>query len=393
MPTTDQQPIAKAWAIVKQLGGGVPEMSSIEARSLLAEYARLEQSMSADSESTLRLRSAALSVATKMAVTYADFRFVPFLKMWDLNRMCHQDFEVEKGADGKIFPSLVDKVAKAYAYSLMFRPEETLPIDQAKIIEPFMKKIGCVLNNGNPCRTLLATGIRTVDARGRKMTFVQLITPKGTILSTEVHVLTQYQPLRYHQIPGMLFNALIRISKSGSPHIDAAVPATDNAVESAFDTCVGYVESLDSGHDHIHIYDSYSRHLVAEHSAIKPAAGQFVRFIPIIPQDSKFKTAWITSILPSEIGPTEFGLRRVIVSQVNHEQGYCAWTLAPGQPLIVEMGTAEPVFNHGFVNATTLNQLGITHPQPGDQWEIVVYLKRGKDKQKRPHIVAIRPCE
>lgn len=387
----DTSPLTRGWEIFRTLNTSVPTIPSLEARKLLAEYVRLMHLPASlgDNASVRQLHSAILSVAVKMAQAYTDFRFVPFLNLWGMENLRPEDSESRVDEQGKRFPSLVERMAKAYAFSLLFHPDDHLDTELESLLIPHLQRKGFVLSSQADGIThqLLAVSTFTTEVRGRKMTFVNLISPDGTDISAEVHTMTAHATLRYSEIPGKLFSVLLRTSEKGNLRIEAAIPSQQSASE-VFPVSVGYVERIDLNHRHIHIFDNQSRHLVAmmDNSNTNVLAGSFVQFLPIIPKDSKFKSAIILRVLSEEEGPEAFGYRKAKVTYIDKEKGYLSWELHEGEPPIIETGTTSPSFTKGYLN---LEATSTHHLTPATQISLIVYLKRGKDGQKRPYVVKV----
>ena len=161
-----------------------------------------------------------------------------------------------------------------------------------------------------------------------------------------------------------------------------------------FPTEIGYIEHVDTEHSHMHIYDRHSRHFVAPVQRFsREKEGDFIRFIPIIPQNSKFKTAIILATVPSSSEEVKNILREIRITTINKEKGYAAWELIDKShpitellsPLQLSQGETSPSFTSGYINLGELKS-----PSKGDlEGFALIYLKRGKDRQKRPHIAKI----
>lgn len=284
-----QQHQTQGWNLLRSLNDGVGKLSSVELRRLLASYFDMKL------EHPSKLHSAILSVAVKMATQYLDFRFVSFLNIWGLENIRPEDGEGGVDASGKYFPSLLERLAKAYAYSLIFHPDERLAPELESIIAPLLQKIGTI------------------------------------------------------------------------------------------PTAIGYVEHIDIEHSHIHVYDNLSRHFVAVKSPIMAQIGQFVQFIPVILLQSKFKSAIIYKVLSADDGFSTFGDHQAKVTFVDSEQNYCKWELTDGTT-IVEAGTTEPSYTTGYLSEQLIQSKG-NIPKLGDTLHLTVFLKRGKDGRKYPHVV------
>lgn len=364
---------AFGWFLYRYLSDKLPVIPSLQARSILSEFLKL------NTERPSRLYSSFLSLAAKMATQFQDFRFISFLRIWNLSNLLPEDKESHTDESGKRFPSLTDRIAKAISYSALFHPEDELDEE----MQAYNTRTYQVL-------PLLATQLQTVEAQNRKMYFVRLVSPQGLELSTEVHTLTNFQKLSYKDIPGTLFSCLLRKTDDGHNKLDAAITSSALLTE-LFPTTTGYVEHIDLQHDHVHVYDNVSRHLVAINSKIRPSVGSYVQFIPLVPKESNFKTAIIIKVLPPQDGPVSFGLRKARITYTDQVKGYCSWELLPQDDgttkPIVEASTTSPSFTTGFLSQQTLQSQGVEIPKPGAIVHLAVFLKRGKDKQKRPYVV------
>ena len=91
-----------------------------------------------------------------------------------------------------------------------------------------------------------------------------------------------------------------------------------------------------------------------------------------------------------------FGPKPIRIKYVDKVKGYCAWELIVSTLVgdsvgklspIVEAGTTEPSYTSGFLSSQTIQAKGIEMPSVGSEMRITVFLKRGKDRIKRPHVV------
>lgn len=364
---------AFGWFLYRYLSDKLAIIPSVNAREILVEFLKL------DTEKPSRLYSAFLGLATKMATQFPDFHFVPFLKIWGITNLLPEDNESKTDESGKRFPSLTERIAKAFSYSALFHPDETL--------DPEMQQYN---TRESIVQQLIATQTSTVEVKNRKMTFVRFMSPDGTEYSTEIHTITNFQKISYKDIPNRLYSALLRKKEDGKLTIEAAV-LSSVPIEEAFPSTIGYVEHIDLQHDHIHIYDYQSRHYIAIKSTTHPQVRTYIRFIPLIPKEGNFKTAIITKILQPSDGPASFGLRKARITHVDNVNHYCAWELLPEDDgttkPIVEASTTSPSFTTGFLSQQTLQSQGVEIPKPGAIVHLAVFLKRGKDRQKRPYVV------
>lgn len=372
------------WSIVRYLWDNYATLVSIESRKLLADY--FDQKLPIPSN----LHSAILGVAAKMALLHPEFKFVSFLKMWNLHNLRPEDKVAKEGKDGKRIPSLLEQVAKAYAYSLLFHPDLTLDVDDELLLTPIIEAKGYL-----PVMDMVMTKLHSAEVKGRKMYFAKLVGSDGTELSCEVHKLTEHNKMKYAELSNKLFSILPRLSKDGTMRVDGAI-LSKQPMEKSFPKCAGYIENIDINHNHIHIYDSLSRHLVCEGGLRNVKVGQYVEFFPIVPKTDKFKSAIINKVYSTSEGRMAFGPKPVRIKYVDKVKGYCTWELIASTLVgdsveklspIVEAGTTEPSYTSGFLSSQTIQAKGIEMPSVGSEMRITVFLKRGKDRVKRPHVV------
>ena len=372
-----------AWIIAKALIREHEALGSVECRQLLAEYLRLPV------ERPSRLHSAILFAAIKVANTYPDFRFAVYLNMWGIGNLRPEDQERPPAtAPGqKSYSSLAERAARALAHSLLLHPE-----DQSSAWSSLLDTYGLSI------RPMLVTRVREVTGKedGRKYRFVTLTSPDGFEAESIAHTLrpSPLRPLpegkRHYVNIGQFYYVLLHNEKVAEAYV-SPTKALDT-----FPTAIGYIESLDTTHGHMHIYDQYSRHFVAHIQRFsKETAGTFVRFVPIVPQTSKFKTAIILATIPTSSEDVQRTFTDIRITSINKENSYAAWELVDKEhpitellsPLQLSEGEQSPSFTSGFVS---LDSSVSTIPL-SEGWEgrAFIYLRRGKDHQKRPRIAII----
>lgn len=399
---TDKETIDRyAWIIVKALNSECADLGSTTCRQLLAEYMKL------DVEKPSRLHSAILAAAVKVAMTWSDFHFVAFLKMWGIGNMRQEDFERQPnptpGAMPPVFPSLAERVGRAYLHAQLLRPEETLSQEELSTLSPAIHLSGMI-------RQFLVIRIKQATGKdGRKLFFVELVSKEGVIVECESHTLQPHplRPLpegkRHYVNIGQVYDVVVASSATATGLSSDALskitvreaylsakPATDY-----FETVTGYVEHIDAEHGHIHVFDHLSRHFVASVQRFNnPKEGDFVRFIPVTPLNSRFKSAIITGRAGTPAPSLDGLVRTVRITSINNEKQYAAWELTDGSSPITEQlsslqlsqGETSPSFKSGFMN---LSMFSGTIPAVGSTINAVIFLKRGKDGQKRPKVAAI----
>lgn len=411
------------WTIVKAILQNLSEIDSITARQLLADCLKLP------TERPSKFHSALLAAAVKVAHAYPDFHFATFLKMWGVENLRPEDKEHQHSADGKVFLSLEERTIRILGHSLMLHPEDR-PLLQTTGFDALISAFGLSI------LPMLVTRIKQATGKdGRKYTFVTLTSPEGIETECISHSL---QPSPFHPLPegkrhyvniGQLYDTLLfkkgtipkttvpKASPSGSKPaytLLSSCLSPQRPIDS-FPTEIGYIEHIDTEHSHMHIYDCHSRHFVAPVQRFsREKEGDFVRFIPIIPQTSKFKTAIILTTIPSSsitTVPSDSSevpsiLREIRITSINQEKGYAAWELTNPDtpitellsPLQLSQGETSPSFTTGFLNLATFSQVSAlaiaTVPDASPSgtsptFRALIYLKRGKDKQKRPFVAKI----
>lgn len=411
---TDSKVVSNyAWTIVKLLLQYTEEVDSVTARQLLAECLKLPI------ERPSQLYSALLSAAVKVANAYPEFRFASFLRLWGINNLRPEDNERQQASSPqsssslkKNFPSLVEKTTKALAHSLLLHPEDELTTELIPMLQTagYQVRSSSLSSSSSLTYPLLVTRIKEVVSKeGRKLIFVTLTSPEG--LEVEC-ISSQLQPSPLHPLPegkrhyvniGQLYDCLLHTkqesSLSSSLSLKEAYLSQQKPTE-VFPTEIGYIESIDQQHGHMHIYDAHSRHFVAPILRFsKEKVGDFIRFIPIIPAVSKFKTAIILATVPHPVGePAESTsevqtiLREIRITHINKEKGYAAWELVDKthpitellSPLQLSQGETSPTFTTGYLNLTEELSSSLSL----SSYKAFIYLRRGKDCQKRPTLPA-----
>lgn len=442
------------WTFVKALLQNLSDIDSVTARQLLADCIKLPM------ERPSKFHSALLAAAVKVAHTYPEFHFATFLKMWGIENLRPEDKEEQRSADGKFFLSLEERTARILAYSLMLHPEDRQLLEANTTgFDTFISSFGLSM------LPMLVTRLKQATGKdGHRYTFVTLTSPEGIEVECISHSLkvSPLHPLpegkRHYVNIGQLYDVVLynkasisavtssgskatvpEVSPSGSsatvPDASASGSSPSYALLSSclstqrpaelFPTEIGYIEHIDNEHSHMHIYDCHSRHFVAHVQRFsREKESDFVRFIPIIPTQNKFKTAIILATVPSDSSEVQSILREIRITSINKDKGYAAWELVNKEepitellsPLQLAQGESSPSFTTGYLNLTTITQTSalakgtITDAYPScavatvpeatasgfpipfrKGWEgpALIFLKRGKDKQKRPFVAKI----
>lgn len=375
-----------AWTACKAISKHADTLGGTLCRQLLADIMRLPLARRSS------LYSSVLWAATKVAQTYADFHFVPFLNMWNpTENLRDEDYQAGRSDDGKSFPSLSERMTRCCLIAQAVRPEEK-PNFNFEIRYGF-----------HPLTEMIVTKVTQSEVKGRKMFFASLVSADGTEVMTEAHTLrpnpTTPSDKRHYVNVGQLYNAVLRDKTDGTGIrlIDGVL--SSKPIEEAFRVVTGYVESIDATHDHIHIYDGLSRHFVnSGQRFVKAQKGDFVRFVPIVPLTSKFKSAIIVnSNMPATDLFDSFPPREIRITSINEEKQYLSWELVDATKPITEQlsalqlsqGETSPSFTKGFMNLDTARSM-IPSIATGQTLRAIIYLRRGKDGQKRPFVALLR---
>lgn len=348
------------WVIFRYLKAHYATMGSVEARTLLAAYIKLH------TRQPSLLNSCMLGLALKMVEVYPDFRLPQFLQAWGYDECLRDDdHQPQVGKDGRRYLSLRERVERAMASYLLHHPEENR--DQC----------GAIVS-------MYAVKIFEKEQHGRRRKFVKLVAPNGVGMVADSH---QF-PCKPWEIAGRLFDVLTRVSKEG--HVRAVeIVASDKRVEEVFASEPGYIDGIDLEHDHVHVFDVWSRHFVADRATVRLqglACGRFVRFCPVIAQNDPFKSAAIIEMLPHEEGLEVFGTYDAIVVSVNRELKSWKYALATVQPSQQLTQAALSLRREGYASLSVLPESRKATLAPGQPVRLVLFLKRGMDGIKHNHV-------
>lgn len=350
------------WAIFRYLQQNYRTMGSVMARTLLAAYMKLhtrQQSL---------LNSCMLGMAVKISELYADFRFPRFLEAWGYDEYLRaEDRQRQTGKDGRQYLALQERVDRALQSYRLHHPEE--------------RREGCANIAG-----MYAAAVFEKEQNGRRRRFVKLVAPDGTAFVADSH---QF-PCRPYEILGHVFDVLTRVSKQGGERASEIVVSA-RRVEEVFASAVGFVDGIDDGHGHVHVYDSQSRHFVADKAALPVALrgsitkGSFVRFCPIIAHGDRFKSAAIVGIMDKYKGREAFGVYTARVTYVNQKDCYLHYSIESVIPEIAEGVIAK----EGFASMQNMPEDVRRQIAFGHHVRLTLFLKRGKDGVKHNHVVEV----
>lgn len=347
------------WRIYRYLQNNYKTMGSVTARTLLAAYMKLHVKRMSLIDSCM------LGMAVKISETYVDFKLPKFLEAWGYDSCLRaQDLQRQTGKDGRQYLSLKERVERAIQSYRLHHPEEC--------------KGEC-----DGVVSMYAAKVFEKEANGRKRRYVKLVATNGSELIADSH---QF-PCRPWEIGGRLFDVLTRVSKQGNERVSDIVVSAKR-VDEVFSTEVGYVEFVDESHGHIHVYDSQSRHFVAEKSAqtaLKISVGNYVRFCPIIANGDHFKSAAIVGVMDKYEGRKTFGIYEAKVEYANVKDRYIRYSLESA----IRYTPEGNIIMAGFASTAALPEDVRNGMVQGSHVRLILFLKRGKDGMKHNYVAEI----
>lgn len=357
LETAVSHPLDTAWCVFRYLQKHYKEMGSQQVRTLLAAYMKMPV------ERPSLIHSCMLGMAVKISEKYMDFRFPQFLNLWGYDKnLRDEDRQRQTGKDGRAYLSLKEKVDRRLQSYLLHHQDEAQ-------------------QNIDGIRSMFAVKVFESIVNGRKRYFAKLVAADGMEIVADSHLF----PCKPWEIQGRLYDVSLRKSKQGNERA-VEVVLSKKGVEEVFPTLVGYVDGVDEGHGHYHIYDPLSRHFVAEKPKMMIKTGDFVTFSPIIPAEDKFKSAAVINVMPHDEGLTTFGTFQAVVTYVNPTDGYLRYRITSPIPETPEgVMTAEGFASLVYVKEDELRK----SLKVGDNIRLLLFLKRGKDKVKRNHVAEV----
>lgn len=347
------------WKIYRYLQNNYKTIGSVTARTLLAAYMKLHVKRMSLVDSCM------LGMAVKISETYGDFKLSKFLEAWGYDSCLRaQDLQRQTGKDGRQYLSLKERVERALQSYRLHHPEEC---------------------NGE-CEgivSMYAAKVFEKEINGRKLRYVKLVATNGSELIADSH---QF-PCRPWEISGRIFNVLTRVSKQGNERVSEIV-ASAKRVDETFSAEVGFVEFIDESHGHIHVYDSQSRHFVADksaHTALKISVGNYVRFCPIIANGDHFKSAAIVSVMDKYEGRKAFGIYEAKVEYANVKDRYIRYSLESA----IRYTPEGNIIKAGFASTANLPEDVRNGMVQGSHVRLILFLKRGKDGMKHNYVADI----
>ena len=347
------------WKIFRYLQHNYKTMGSVTVRTLLAAYMKLHVKRMSLVDSCM------LDMAVKVSETYGDFKLPKFLEAWGYDSCLRaQDLQRQTGKDGRQYLSLKERVERALQSYRLHHPEEC--------------KGEC-----DGVVSMYAAKVFEKEANGRKRRYVKLVATNGSELIADSH---QF-PCRPWEISGRLFDVLTRVSKQGNERVSDIVVSAKR-VDEVFSAEVGYVEFVDESHGHIHVYDSQSRHFVAEksaHTASKISVGNYVRFCPIIANGDHFKSAAIVGVMDKYEGRKAFGIYEAKVEYANAKDRYIRYSIESA----IRFTPEGNIIKAGFASTAALPEDVRNGMGQGCHVRLILFLKRGKDGMKHNYVAEV----
>lgn len=347
------------WKIYRYLQNNYKTIGSVTARTLLAAYMKLHVKRMSLIDSCM------LGMAVKISETYDDFKLPKFLEAWGYDSCLRaQDLQRQTGKDGRQYLSLKERVERALQSYRLHHPEEC--------------KGEC-----DGVVSMYAAKVFEKEANGRKRRYVKLVATNGSELIADSH---QF-PCRPWKVSGRMFDVLTRVSKQGNERVSDIVVSAKR-VDEVFSAEVGYVEFVDESHGHIHVYDSQSRHFVAEksaHTASKISVGNYVRFCPIIANGDHFKSAAIVGVMDKYEGRKAFGIYEAKVEYANAKDRYIRYSIESA----IRYTPEGNIIKAGFASTAALPEDVRNGMVLGSHVRLILFLKRGKDGMKHNYVAEV----
>lgn len=347
------------WKIFRYLQNNYKTMESVTARTLLAAYMKLHVKRMSLIDSCM------LGMAVNISETYSDFKLPKFLEAWGYDQFLRpQDLQRQTGKDGRQYLSLKERVERALQSYRLHHPEESDGECEGVV-------------------SMYAAKVFEKEKDGRKRRYVKLVATNGLELIADSH---QF-PCRPWEISGRMFDVLTRVSKQGNERVSDIV-ASRKHVDEVFSVEVGFVEFIDESHGHIHVYDSQSRHFVADKSAcsaLKISVGNYVRFCPIIANGDHFKSAAIVSVMDKYEGRKAFGIYEAKVEYANVKDRYIRYSIESA----IRYTPEGNIIKAGFASTANLPEDVRNGMVQGSHVHLVLFLKRGKDGMKHNYVAEV----
>ena len=347
------------WKIFRYLQNNYKTMGAVTARTLLAAYMKLHVKRMSLIDSCM------LGMAVNISETYSDFKLPKFLEAWGYDQFLRpQDLQRQTGKDGRQYLSLKERVERALQSYRLHHPEESDGECEGVV-------------------SMYAAKVFEKEKDGRKRRYVKLVATNGSELIADSH---QF-PCRPWEISGRMFDVLTRVSKQGNERVSDIV-ASRKRVDEVFSVEVGFVEFIDESHGHIHVYDSQSRHFVAEKSAcsaLKISVGYYVRFCPIIANGDHFKSAAILNVMDKYEGRKAFGIYEAKVEYANVKDRYIRYSLESA----IRYTPEGNIIKAGFASTANLPEDVRNGMVQGSHVHLVLFLKRGKDGMKHNYVAEV----
>lgn len=347
------------WKIFRYLQHNYKTMGAVTARTLLAAYMKLHVKRMSLIDSCM------LGMAVNISETYSDFKLPKFLEAWGYDQFLRpQDLQRQTGNDGRQYLSLKERVERALQSYRLHHPEESDGECEGVV-------------------SMYAAKVFEKEKDGRKRRYVKLVATNGSELIADSH---QF-PCRPWEISGRMFDVLTRVSKQGNERVSEIVVSAKR-VDEVFSVEVGFVEFIDESHGHIHVYDSQSRHFVAEksaHTALKISVGNYVRFCPIIANGDHFKSAAIVSVMDKYEGRKAFGIYEAKVEYANVKDRYIRYSIESA----IRYTPEGNIIKAGFASTAALPEDVRNGIVQGSHVRLILFLKRGKDGMKHNYVAEV----
>ena len=344
-----QHPEATLWHIYNYVQSNYTTLGSKVVRTLLLAFLKIRP------EHPSLINSCLLGLALDISSYYHDFNLPRFLEAWGYKKMLRPEDCLRHNVDGRYDKPLCEQVELALDRYNMCHPDDGTP--------------------GLHKRVYWAVKLFESVKDGHIQRSVKLVDGMGRLLYADAKLF----PCKPKDIQGHLYDAVTYSTKEHPfTEVLKEISLSARFITSVFDYEIGYVQRFSIKHCHYHIYDTHSRHFVAETPDIKITPGDYVLFCPIIARNDKFKSAVVLRRFDCDEGIREFGLTEAVIKELDKKCGKLRYELTGKIPHAFGGAIART----GFMDASRIRNVRVVHLAVGMRLGLVLFLKRDTDFAK-----------
>ena len=341
-------PESTSWHIFNYLTANYMTMDSKLVRTLLLAFLKIR------SDRPSLINSCILSFAVDISSYFNDFNFPRFLEAWGYKKMLRPEDCLKPNGSGLGYElSLCEKVEKALERYELTHVEKGKPGFHKRVY--WAVKLFEKLIDGHVTRS-----VKLVDSLGRSIfADARMFAEKPKFIQGHL-----YDAVTYSSPERPDFEILKEISLSSK------------FITDLFDYEVGYVDCFKIHNRHYHIFDSLSRHFVAENPDIDILPSDYVLFCPIIPIKDKFKSAVVLRKLDRNDAMRQFGLTEAVIRSVDTHKCVLTYELVK-EPVSTPEGF---VSKQGTIPVSVVRNVSSADDiLVGRHIGLVIFLKRNTD--------------